>query len=290
MANLKDLKLRIRSVKSTQKITKAMKMVSASKLRRAREAIEANRPYAKQMAEITQIVASNTASAKAIPFFYGKEEVKTALFIVITSDRGLCGALNSSVVRMVKRKIVEAKRQNLKVQVLCMGKKGYAQLLAIKDIELKMVDNFAYGKNIEVAPLRNLAKDLIEEYSKSSFDLCYVFYNKFISAVAQVTSSEQIIPLFKQEQAMQEEEAQFEFEPEAAKMVDNLVERNITINLFSMLLENIASEHGARMTAMENASNNAGSMIKDLTVLYNRTRQAAITTELIEIISGAEAI
>ncbi len=291
MANLKNLKLRIRSVKSTQKITKAMKMVSASKLRRARDAIEANRPYTEKMNEITKIVASNVDNAKSVPLFYGRANVQKLLFVVVTSDRGLCGGLNSSVVRMVKKRIAESKTQKQYVKILCIGKKGFEQLHSLKDVEVKMVDNFTYSKKLDSAPLRKLANDLMIEFSKEAFDTCCVFYNKFVSAVTQNVSYKQILPLFTQDDVVeQNSNNQFEFEPEAKKMIADLVGRNMTANLLSIVLENIASEHGARMTAMENASNNAGSMIKDLNILYNRTRQSAITTELIEIISGAEAI
>jgi F-type H+-transporting ATPase subunit gamma len=291
MANLKNLKLRIRSVKSTQKITKAMKMVSASKLRRAREAIEANRPYTEKMNEITKIVASNVDNARSVPLFYGRANLQKLLFVVVTSDRGLCGGLNSSVVRMVKKRIAEAKTQKQYVKILCIGKKGFEQLHSLKDVEVKMVDNFTYSKKLDSSHLRKLANDLMIEFSKEAFDTCSVFYNKFISAVTQIVSYKQILPLFTHDDVVeQNSNNQFEFEPEAKKMIADLVGRNMTANLLSIVLENIASEHGARMTAMENASNNAGSMIKDLNILYNRTRQSAITTELIEIISGAEAI
>ncbi len=291
MANLKNLKLRIRSVKSTQKITKAMKMVSASKLRRAREAIEANRPYTEKMNEITKIVASNVDNAHSIPLFYGRGNVQKLLFIVVTSDRGLCGGLNSSIVRMVKKRIAEAKNQRQSVKVLCIGKKGYEQLHLTKDVEVTKVENFTYGKKLDSAPLRKLADSLMIEFSKEAFDACGIFFNEFVSAVTQNVSYKQLLPLFTQNDAVvQDSNNQFEFEPEAQKMIADLVGRNMTANLLSIVLENIASEHGARMTAMENASNNAGSMIKDLNILYNRTRQSAITTELIEIISGAEAV
>jgi F-type H+-transporting ATPase subunit gamma len=291
MANLKNLKLRIRSVKSTQKITKAMKMVSASKLRRAREAIEANRPYTEKMNEITKIVASNVDNARSVPLFYGRANLQKLLFVVVTSDRGLCGGLNSSVVRMVKKRIAEAKTQKQYVKILCVGKKGFEQLHSLKDVEVKMVDNFTYSKKLDSSHLRKLANDLMIEFSKEAFDTCSVFYNKFISPVTQIVSYKQILPLFTHDDVVeQNSNNQFEFEPEAKKMIADLVGRNMTANLLSIVLENIASEHGARMTAMENASNNAGSMIKDLNILYNRTRQSAITTELIEIISGAEAI
>ena len=291
MANLKNLKLRIRSVKSTQKITKAMKMVSASKLRKAREAIESNRPYTEKMNEITKIVASNVDNANSIPLFYGRGNVHKLLFIVVTSDRGLCGGLNSSVVRLVKKRIAEAKNQNHSVNILCIGKKGYEQLHLLKNVEVKMVENFTYGKKLDSAPLHKLSDSLMIEFSKETFDACYIFFNEFVSAVTQNVSYKQLLPLFAQDDiVVQDSNNQFEFEPEAQKMITDLVGRNMAANLLSIVLENIASEHGARMTAMENASNNAGAMIKDLNILYNRTRQSAITTELIEIISGAEAI
>lgn len=291
MANLKNLKLRIKSVKSTQKITKAMKMVSASKLRKAREAIEANRPYTEKMNEITKIVASNVDNSHSVPLFYGKEEINKLLFIVVTSDRGLCGGLNSAVIRMVKKRIAEAKNKNHSVSILCIGKKGYEQLHLLKNIEVKMVENFSYSKKLDSTSLRKLSDFLMIEFSKENFDACFIFFNEVVSAVTQNVSYKQLLPLFTQNDVVEQNtNNQFEFEPEAKKMVADLVGRNMAANLLSIVLENIASEHGARMTAMENASNNAGAMIKDLNILYNRTRQSAITTELIEIISGAEAI
>lgn len=289
MAHLKDLKLRIRSVKSTQKITKAMKMVSASKLKRARDAVEVSRPYTQKLNDMTRIVANNMDNPQNLALLYRETPAKTKLFVVLSSDRGLCGALNSSIVRMVKRAVAESHQNGEQVQILCIGKKAYSQLSIIKDFNVKLYDQQIYSKKMTAESVHSLTHKLIGDYLQGSFDACIIFYNRFNSAVSYTNSKLQLIPLYSEQDFVGNKE-QYDFEPVIEEMIPKLIDRNIIANLYSALLENIASEHGARMTAMENATTNAGEMIKDLSILYNRKRQAAITKELIEIISGAEAV
>ncbi len=284
MANLKNLKLRIRSIQSTQKITKAMKTVSASKLKKARKAVETNRPYFKKINEITKIIARHSYDARYVPLFYGYKDIKNVVFVVITSDRGLCGALNSSVVRIMKQKLAESKAQDYTVTILCIGKKGYEQLKTLHGIKIRLIDDFVHNKPIAVESLQILARNLITDYMSGILDVCYVFFNKFISSLSYNSTFRQVIPLFtKQEVLTSNVNNHFMCEPKAEEIVDNLVERNLTLHLISMILENVASEHGARMSAMDNASCNAYELIKDLSLIYNKTRQTAITTELMDI-------
>lgn len=290
MAHLKDLKIRIRSVKSTQKITKAMKMVAASKLKKAKDAVDIIRPYSQQLLDICKITAQNTTNARNIPLLYPSREIKTHLCIVLSSDRGLCGGLNSSLVRMVKKEIAQIKQAGQNVKILCIGKKAYTQLNILKDVSVVLYKEKIYSKKQIIDPVYPLLQQLMQQYASGEFDSCSVFYNKFESAVKYQNTSVQLIPIFNGVVEPDVEASLFDFEPEPEKMIHLLLEQTLITNLFASILENLASEHGARMTAMENATNNATEMIKDLTILYNRKRQAAITKELIEIISGAEAI
>lgn len=291
MAHLKDLKLRIRSVKSTQKITKAMKMVSAAKLKRARDLVETNRPYTAKLNEITKVAVQNSDTAKSMELVISSKEVKNHLFIVLSSDRGLCGALNSSLVRMIKKTVHDLTEKGEVVKLLCIGKKAFSQLSLVKNFDVSMYDQQIYMKKMSIEPVYVLARHLIRRYVGGEFDVCHVFYNRFNSAVSYTNSSKRLIPLFVSDELAQDtEEVLYDFEPSTTKMLPDLVDDNIVANLYATILENLASEHGARMTAMENATTNAGDLIKNLTIQYNRKRQAAITKELIEIISGAEAV
>lgn len=292
MASLKDLKNRIKSVKSTQKITKAMKMVAAAKLRRAQDAAVASRPYTEKMSEMLSTLASSFQSeGKAANLLSGTGLDNKYLLIVATSNRGLAGAFNSSISRNANARINALVNQGKDVKIICIGKKGYDFLKRfhkkriIETIELQ-------GKNkIDYAEVQEIATKIIELFNAGEFDVATIFYNKFQSAISQVVTEKQLIPL---EIAANENKAQdaipFEFEPNEEEILNALLPRNLAIQIFSALLENLASEHGARMTAMDNATRNAGDMIGGLTLQYNRSRQAAITKELIEIISGAEAI
>ncbi len=300
MPSLKDLKNRIKSVKSTQKITKAMKMVAAAKLRRAREQAEAARPYAEAMERVLSAVASNSQISTKRNLLSGSGRRDTHLIVVATSDRGLCGGFNSSIVRATRRKIHELKGQGAEVKLLFVGRKGYEQLnhefhsLMVGKTELPK-------KKLGYIDAENISTDLISRFNHEEFDVAHIVYNKFKSAISQVVTFQQIIPLENRESRVESRDdkshdsshatlATYEYEPSEAEVLADILPRNLGVQVYRALLENAASEQGARMTAMDNATRNAGEMIKKLSLKYNRTRQAAITKELIEIISGAEAV
>lgn len=289
MPSLKDLKNRIKSVKSTQKITKAMKMVAAAKLRRAREQAEAARPYAEAMNNVLQALARSVATREDIPkLLGGTGKSNTQLIVVATSDRGLCGGFNSSIVRAVRRKVRELQSQGINVKLLCIGRKGYEQL----QHEFKPIivgRNELNKKKLSHKDAEVISQELVNRFNAGEFDVAHVVYNHFKSAISQVVTFHQIIPIALPEVA-QGETINYEFEPDESEILDDLLPRNLSAQIYGSLLENAASEQGARMTAMDNATRNAGEMIKGLSLKYNRTRQAAITKELIEIISGAEAV
>jgi len=290
MPSLKDLKNRVKSVKSTQKITKAMKMVAAAKLRRAREQAEASRPYAEAMEAMLAALASSInegAQAPALLSGSGKSDVQ--LLVVATSDRGLCGAFNGSIVRAVRRRVRELQMHGVTVKLLCIGRKGYEQLsgefgaFIIGRQELPK-------KRISYTDADALAKQLIERFELGEFDQAHIVYNQFRSAISQIVTFQQLIPLAIDTNAAAAPDVTYEYEPDEEEILADLLPKNLGVQLYKALLENAASEQGARMTAMDNATRNAGDMIKKLNLKYNRTRQAAITKELIEIISGAEAV
>ncbi len=296
MANLKDLKNRIASVQSTQKITKAMKMVAASKLRRAQEAAEAGRPYAER---IDRVIASLGASLKdqdgAPRLLAGTGDDKVHLVVVATSERGLCGAFNTNIVRAAKREIERLMADGKTVKVFCVGRKGYLVLrrdynhLIVGEMDLAGVRRVSYG---DATPI---AARILAMYDAGEFDICSLFYAKFQSALVQIVTRQQLIPVDLDAAAEAGGEADlggavYEYEPDEAEILADLLPRNVGVQVFRALLENAASEQGSRMTAMDNATRNAGEMIDALRLTYNRTRQAAITKELIEIISGAEAL
>jgi F-type H+-transporting ATPase subunit gamma len=291
MANLKTLKNRIKSVKSTQKITKAMKMVAASKLRRARMKAEAAQPYAVRMEKmLNSLAAAMSGSPSVSPLLSGNGSHKVQLIIVATSDRGLCGAFNSSIVRAARKKIQELVISGHEVKILCVGKKGYDQLksqygnLIIETIEGLSKKHLAYGD------AEAIAKRIIGLYAAGKYDVCSIFYNAFKSVISQIVTYQQLIPLDTSSIPEAAQSTVYEYEPSEETILADLLPRNIAVQIYHALLENAASEQGARMSAMDNATRNAGEMIKGLTLVYNRTRQAAITRELIEIISGAEAL
>jgi len=291
MPSLKDLKNRIKSVKSTQKITKAMKMVAAAKLRRAREQAEASRPYAEAMERVLSAVAANQTSAGDNLLLSGTGKTDTQLIVVATSDRGLCGGFNSSIVRAVRRKVRELQNQGVTVKLLFVGRKGYEQL-ANEFSKLIIGKGELPKKKLAYSDADAVSSDLIARFEAGEFDVAHIVYNKFKSAISQVVTFQQIIPLevATQNSALSTHNSSYEYEPSEAEILADLLPKNLGIQVYSALLENAASEQGARMTAMDNATRNAGEMIKGLSLKYNRTRQAAITKELIEIISGAEAV
>jgi F-type H+-transporting ATPase subunit gamma len=293
MASLKDMRVRIASTKATQKITKAMQMVAASKLRRAQVAAEAARPFAERMEKVLGNIASTVTDLATAPrLLGGTGNDQVHLLVVCTAERGLCGAFNSSIVRLAREKINELTAAGKQVKILCVGRKGYDQLrrnyekLIIELIELRGVKNVGFNN------ADTIAKNIVERFEKGEFDIATLFFSRFKSVIAQVPTGLQIIPpLFPEKSANgNQAEASYEYEPDENEILGELLPRNLAIQVFRALLENAASEQGARMSAMDNATRNAGDMIKKQTITYNRTRQAMITKELIEIISGAEAL
>ncbi len=293
MPSLKDLKVRINSVKSTQKITSAMKMVAAAKLRRAQEQAEASRPYAERMERVLASVAATVTRREGAPALLvgnGKDQVH--LLVVMTSDRGLCGAFNSSIVRQARRMARELRRDGKTVKILCVGRKGRDQLRrefagdVIGTIEGVGKPRLTYDEADKIAArIRHM-------FEHGEFDVCTVLYNKFKSAISQIVTAHQLIPFAKgaANENADPELTSYEYEPEEDAILAELLPRNIGMQVYRALLENAASEQGARMSAMDSATRNAGDMINKLTITYNRSRQAYITKELIEIISGAEAL
>src|SRR3989338_9766885 len=297
MANLKTLKSRIKSVKSTQKITKAMKMVAASHLKKAKSSVEASRPYAEKIHQMISDLASNISIKgnlnEKFPLLTGKGSEKTHLLIVLSSDRGLCGGLNSSAVRFAKARIETLQNENRDVKIICIGKKAYEQLKG--KYSKNIIDKiFGVFKNqIDFDAASEIAQKIIERFEKNEFDICEVIYSKFKSAIAQEPVLKQLIPaktLEPKQKSAQNFEMPISYEPSQEDVLNNLLPRNLAMQIFNELLENSASEQGARMAAMESATNNATKMIKNLTLIFNRTRQANITRELIDIISGANTV
>ncbi len=297
MANLKTLKTRIKSVKSTQKMTKAMKMVAASKLRRAKNLVELSRPYSSKIDElITNLSANiNTRGVNiASPLLTGREEPKVNLLIVLSSDRGLCGGLNTSAVKFTKNHVNHLIAQGREVKIFCVGKKAYDQLSLT--FNNKIIDHTAgiFKNNITHLVAKEIADKIISWFNEEQFDIAEVIYSKFKSAIVQEASIKQIVPIKINQQELDENSIGYssviEFEPNKEDLLQELLPKNIAIQIYNQLLENSASEQGARMAAMESATNNAGKMIKNLTLVYNRTRQSNITKELIDIVSGANAV
>jgi F-type H+-transporting ATPase subunit gamma len=294
MASLKDLRNRINSVRNTRKITSAMKMVAGAKLRRAQEAAEAARPFADRMGRMLGSLArSMHGRAGAPPLLAGTGTEQTHLVVVITSDRGLCGAFNSAITRRARQIARRLRDEGKTVKFLCVGRKGRDNLR--RDLGAAIVDSVTEvgRKQLRFGEADDIAARVVALYRKGEFDVCTVVYNKFKSAMSQVPSDLQLIPFAAAEEAGAAAEPQrtsYEYEPDEMEILAELLPRNLSIQIFRTLLESNASEHGARMTAMDNATRNAGEMIRKLTLTYNRTRQAQITKELIEIISGAEAL
>ena len=296
MANLKDLRNRISSVKSTQKITSAMKMVAAAKLRRAQEQVESARPYAEKMQRIISSIADNVTSPEIFPpILMGREKDNTHLIIVASSDRGLCGGFNTNIIKAAKELMNNLENKGKKVKFLCVGKKGKEQITRFyKDKMINVETNFSQAK-IDFSEIGNFTKKITEMFDKEEFDSCTFIYAKFRSAIQQDIIKQKLIPFTKvdsqeKESVTDKEKEVYDFEPQEGEILPSLIPANITTQIFHGLLENYASEQGARMTAMDSATRNASDMIDDLTLFYNRTRQAVITKELIEIISGAEAV
>lgn len=292
MASLKELRNRIASVKATQKITKAMQMVAAAKLRRAQEAAEAARPYSERMAAVMANIgkAVDVADAPALMTGTGKSDVH--LLIVATAERGLCGGFNSQIARFARDHARRLVAEGKTVKIITVGKKGYDILR--RDLNDKIVDRIELRdvKQIGFANADAIAKKVIAMFGAGEFDVATLFYSQFKSVISQIPTAQQLIPASTPEVASEDASASavYEYEPDASEILSDLIPRNISVQIFSALLENAAGEMGAKMSAMDNATRNAGDMINKLTITYNRQRQAKITTELIEIIAGAEAL
>jgi len=290
MANLKDLKTRIESVKNTRKITKAMQMVAAAKLRRAQEAAEAGRPYADRMADVMRNLAHAAAGAQDAPVLLagnGKDDVH--LLIVATSERGLCGGFNSSIVRRARAHAQALIANGKTVKILTVGKKGREQLRREYEQDMVAHVDLTEVKRVGYVNAQGIAKDVLDRFAAGEFDVATIFFSTFQSVMAQEPTTLQLIPATVEE-SNDDEAAFYEFEPDEEEILAELLPAAMTTQIFTALLENGASEQGARMSAMDSATRNAGDMIDKLTIEYNRSRQAAITNELIEIISGAEAL
>lgn len=293
MASLKDMRVRIASTKATQKITKAMQMVAASKLRRAQTAAEAARPYAERMdAVISNIAGAANGSGTAPALLAGTGNDKVHLLLVCTGERGLSGAFNSSIVRLARERALALMNQGKEVKFFCVGRKGYEQLRRQFD---KNIVGHMELRSVKVLGFKNaeeIAKKVTAMFDAGDFDVCSLFYSRFKSVIAQVPTAQQIIPLELEakDEGRSASNAVYDYEPAEEEILADLLPRNLAVQIFRALLENNASFYGAQMTAMDNATRNAGDMIRKQTLIYNRTRQAMITKELIEIISGAEAI
>ncbi|WP_099866922.1 F0F1 ATP synthase subunit gamma [Pararhizobium haloflavum] len=297
MPSLKDLRNRISSVKATQKITKAMQMVAAAKLRRAQEAAEAARPYSQRMGQVLANIADAVGEGDDSPRLMtgtGKSDVH--LLVVCTAERGLCGGFNSQIVRLAREHTRKLLAEGKQVKILCVGKKGFDILR--RDHRDRIIDrvDLREVKSVGFGDADAIARQVIELFNKGEFDVCTLFYSEFKSVISQIPTAQQLIPASapaKTDDAVGDDKlggAIYEYEPDAGSILSDLIPRNIAVQIFRALLENAASEQGARMSAMDNATRNAGEMIDKLTLSYNRQRQAQITKELIEIISGAEAL
>ncbi|MCY4190126.1 MAG: F0F1 ATP synthase subunit gamma [Rhodospirillaceae bacterium] len=295
MASLKELRSRIASVKSTQKITSAMKMVAAAKLRRAQEQAEEARPYAERMDRMLASLAASLQGRNGVsPMLAGTGADKTHLLLVITSDRGLCGGFNTSIVRRARQMANDLRAEGKTVRIICIGRKGRDQLR--RDFADEIVNSFTEvgRRKLSFEDADQIAAQVAELFTAGEFDVCTMIYNRFKSVISQIVTTQLLIPVAPPEGDEEDSDgaasAVYSYEPDEAEILADLLPRNLAVQVFRGLLESAASEHGARMSAMDNATRNAGDMINGLTLTYNRTRQAQITKELIEIISGAEAL
>ena len=291
MASLDDLKKRIASVKSTQKITKAMKMVAAAKLKRAQDSAEKGRPYSEKMNNIILNLSEGISDKENAPKLLsgtGKDQIH--LCVVMTSDRGLCGGFNSNIIKKAKSYFSKLSSEGKELKIITVGSKGNDQLKRI--FGDKIIENISFknSKNANFFDAEKVSKIIIEKFQKEEFDICTIFFNQFKNVITQIPQAQQIIPLKTETEEKEKSGDNYEFEPDEDEILTNLLPKNISTQIFKAMLENSASEQGARMSAMDNATRNAGEMVDKLTIEYNRSRQAAITKELIEIISGAESL
>ncbi|MGO4170908.1 F0F1 ATP synthase subunit gamma [Bosea sp. TAF32] len=289
MPSLKDLRNRIASVKATQKITKAMQMVAAAKLRRAQSAAEAARPYAERMETVLANLASGVTGSSAPRLISGTGSDKVHLLLVLTAERGLCGAFNSSIARLARDKANALKAEGKTVKIICVGKKGYDILRRQFAAEIIEFIDLREFKQVGFVNAEAIAQNVLARFGNGEFDVATLFFSRFRSVIAQIPTAQRIIPAEIPE-GTQQTDAVYDYEPDEGEILEALLPRNLTVQILRGLLENAASEQGARMSAMDSATRNAGEMIKKQTQLYNRSRQAMITKELIEIISGAEAL
>ena len=291
MPNLKDLKNRIESVKNTRKITKAMQMVAAAKLRRAQDAAEASRPYSERFNAVLASLAASVGNSENAPVLLrgtGKQEVH--LLIVMTAERGLCGGFNSNIAKLARSHAAKLKEDGKQVKIITVGKKGRDALKRdLGDYFVEHVDLSEF-KSIKYVNAQAIAKALLARFDNNEYDLATIFYSKFVNVVSQIPTAQQIIPAIFEDQSLAPDTAVYDYEPDEETILADLLPRGVATQIFAALLENGASEQGARMSAMDNATRNAGDMIDKLTIEFNRSRQAVITNELIEIISGAEAL
>ena len=291
MASLDDLKKRIASVKSTQKITKAMKMVAAAKLRRAQESAEKGRPYSEKMNNIILNLSSGISDKENAPkLLIGSGSNKVHLCVVMTSDRGLCGGFNSNIIKKAKSYFAKLTEDGKDLKIVTVGSKGNDQLKRAYGDKIIANISFKESKYANYFDAEKVGKMVIEKFVAEEFDICTIFYNQFKNVITQIPQAQQIIPLNVENPEEDESEDSYEFEPDEDEILSNLLPKNISTQIFKAMLENSASEQGSRMSAMDNATRNAGEMVDKLTIEYNRSRQAAITKELIEIISGAESL
>jgi len=292
MPSLKDLRNRIASVKATQKITKAMQMVAAAKLRRAQSSAEAARPYAQRMGAVLTNVAGGIAPGSGPALLTGTGKDQVHLLVVCTGERGLCGAFNTAIVRLARDHINSLVTQGKTVKILCVGKKGNDQLKRQYEKQIIGLEDLRSVRNIGFSNADAIGKKIIAMFEAGEFDVCTLFFSRFRSVIAQIPTANQLIPaqIAVNDNAAGGVQAAYEAEPSQGEILATLLPRNISVQVFTALLENMASFYGAQMSAMDNATRNAGDMIKKQTTLYNRSRQAMITKELIEIISGAEAL
>jgi len=294
MPSLDDLKKRIKSVKSTQKITKAMKMVAAAKLRKAQENAEKGRPYSKKMKNIILNLTKSISDPENAPkLLVGTGKDQVYLCVVLTADRGLCGGFNSNICKLAKTNFKNLLSEGKEIKIITVGSKGLDQIKREYGKYVIKKLNFKNKKQISFNEAEIVGKEIIELFNKDQFDKCIIFYNNFKNVITQIPQAQQIIPAEKIEsndKDNKEEKLSYEFEPDEDEILEDLLPKNISTQIFKALLENAASEQGSRMTAMDNATRNAGDLVDKLTINYNRSRQASITKELIEIISGAESL
>ena len=291
MPNLKDLKNRIESVKNTRKITKAMQMVAAAKLRRAQDAAEASRPYSERFNSVLASLAASVGSSEGAPLLLrgtGKQDVH--MLVVMTAERGLCGGFNSSIAKLARSHAAKLKENGKQVKIITVGKKGRDAIKRdLGEYFIEHVDLSEF-KSIKYVNAQAIAKALLSRFDDNEYDVATIFYSKFVNVVTQIPTVQQIIPATFDDQSSASDKTIYDYEPDEETILADLLPRGVATQIFSALLENGASEQGARMSAMDNATRNAGDMIDKLTIEFNRSRQAVITNELIEIISGAEAL